>query len=198
LERLSTILDKKYRVALHLLAMLLFIISPPVSANEGRELAQKVLGYHSATARLNELARSASRISYIESIALLSVQGDWKHEKGNWPKDGNSPFFYDVSQLNGRFIESVAHMEKYLKRDKTLDETERTNFATIIENFREMLKDSSTLYDLLQEGDIEQANAFYRDRIRERYLEILNASYTLGQTLEDRIKKTNLKVRMLK
>ncbi len=155
-------LNIKNRSALSLLALFLFIVPPTAQANEGRELAQEILGIHAATVRLKELGRIASHISYIESKALLSVQGDWKQEKGNWSFDV-SPFFYDVWKLNERLGGEVISIKRYLQRDKTLDEAERKDFETVISDVQKMLDDTKAFYDLLHDDKIDEANAFYND-----------------------------------
>ena len=196
-ERQMNMYNIKIRCYQTLLALFLFIASPPAQANEGRELAQEIVGIHTGIVKLNELSRIASQVTYIESKALLSVQGKWKQEAGNWYFDV-SPFFYNVWKLNERLGGEVISIERYLQRDKTLDEAERKDFETVIADVQKMLDDTSAFYDLLKDEKIDEANAFYNEHTRKSYEAIQNATYTLGLTLEGRIEKTGNKVRLLK
>ena len=165
---------------------------------EYRTLTQEILGLNAATSRLHELTRVAERISYVESSALLSFQGDWKGEKGNWSDELESPFFYDVFKLQERFAPEVIQIGKAVGRDKTIGESEQNGFRSIISDVQAMLEETRSFYDLLHEGKMDEANSFFRDHTRERYSSIQNASYTLGLTLNDRIKKAGLEMRLLK
>ena len=165
---------------------------------EPSALAKEVVNLHAATSRLDELSRVAGQISYIESVALLSYQGNWKHEKTNWPSGWPSPFFYDVNKLNERFGDEVVKIARSAEQDKTLGEGERKDLDLIVVDVKAMLAESADFYDLLHAGKMDEANAFYRDRTRARYASVQNASYTLGLTLDDRIRKLGLKARLMK
>jgi len=161
-------------------------------------LTLEILDLHAATSRLDQLADAAANIAYIESVALLSFQGAWKDDKQNWPAEAESPFFYDVHKLSEYVGPVLMQVRRSVERDKTLAENERSDFRAIITDAEAMLDEARTFYDLLHAKKMDDANAFYRDRTRERYASIQSASYTLGLTLNDRIKKVGLKVRSAK
>jgi hypothetical protein len=174
--------------------------TPPSRAQteETRALTQEILGLYAATSRLDELTRVTERISYVESVALLSFQGAWKDEKGNWSDELEPPFFYDVFKLQERFGPEVIQIRRAVERDKTIGVNEKKAFRSILSDVQAMLDESRSFYDLLHQGKMDEANSFYRDRTRERYTSIQNASYTLGLALDGRIKKAGLKVRLMK
>lgn len=162
-------------------------------------MVKEVVNLHAATSRLDELSRMAGQISFVESIALLSYQGNWKSEKPTWPKEWpTSPFFYDVKKLPEYLGDQVIKIGRSAEQDKTLGDGERKDFDLIVVDVKAMLADSADFYDLLHAGKMDEANVFYRDRTRARYASVQNASYTLGLTLDDRIRKLGLKARLMK
>ena len=154
------------------------------------ELGQRA----TALSTITEAKCIAARIIYVQTVAIHSDVGEWPEEVENWPSGQVvSKFVYDVNNLLNRACEPSAPTA----RDGVFTDGERPRMEALLDDLETLVVGSQTLYALLEGDQIEDANAYFRDHIREPYLDLVASAYTVGTGVTRDISRIGLLARTL-
>lgn len=166
----------------------LVVAAPVAKAQEetAKDLIVALERRSDAVETIGNLERLASRILYVQSVALLSHYGGWPGEgDAGWHGEnaifsGEIPkFFYDVENIQSRFTPEIITLRRNGNRPGVFTEEELAQFSRLIDELENLIEGSQGFYELLKDRRVEDANEFFREDVRLHYSNITSGSYTL-------------------
>lgn len=199
-ERLKTI---SRSAAIVLSALAFATIAPPAStddAPDAKEIAIQLGHRYAAFDSLISMERLAARLNYVYSTALVAHHGDWPNEvPGDQAEETeNFKFFRDVYYVRERFPGDLIALKRAVGRKGTFTEDELGDVNVLLDQLAQLISRSEAYHELLIAARIDEANQFYKDDLRQLYLDIVSGSYTLSTEVSRDIRSMVLSARMIK
>lgn len=171
----------------------------PASAQESiKDLAAKASAELRLLTAFQTLERMTSQMNHFLVYAIEAERGGWDIVEFNNAPDGNSSNPYIIRKTSENIQSESAQAIKSITKSKVATEDELKSAEAAIDNLNVLISLAPQIADMVAEGDLDAAAVLYHETGQPAHENALRGAQSSVSTVQTRLTKTLLKIRIAK
>ncbi len=175
---------------------LLVFLSPAAAQETAKELAAKASAELRLLTSFQTLERMTSQMNHFFVSSIQAERGGWTVVEFANPTDDENSYMIRSTAENLQF--EVARANRSISKSKVATEDELANAKSAVENLNSLLALAPEIADLVSAGELDAADLLYHQKGWPAHINALRGAQSGVGTVQKRLSKTLLSIRVAK